>query len=98
MMTEVEFDVRNACDLGSLRAGVAVSSFMMHELPTEAHVHVHVVRSLLECTRQACGQVWIMDIDTTYVPSAAMLAGEPYVEAYINEIDDNLALQALRKT
>lgn len=88
-MKEVEFDVRNACDVGTLCAGVAVSSFMMHELPTEAHVDV--VRSLLECTRQPGGQVWIMDIDTTYVPSPAMLSGEPYVEAYIDQIDGTMS-------
>lgn len=88
-MGNVEFEVQNACDVGSLTADIAVSSFMMHELPVEAHEDV--LHALLECTKQRRGEAWIMDIDTTYSPSAAMLSGEPYVEAYLSSIDHTMS-------
>ena len=63
----------------------AVASFVMHELPAEAHEGI--VRSLAEATRATRGSVWVVDIHPAYEPSAPMLWGEPFLLAYLASCD-----------
>lgn len=85
----VTFEVANGCDLSNSSSGLAVASFVMHELPTEAHEDL--LQTMLLATEGATdGQVWIADIELTYTPSRAMLAGEPYIAEYLANFNETI--------
>ena len=90
-----DFTVGNGIDLHRLPLGkvdVAVASFVAHEMPRSAH------RRLLRSMNRAApsGDVVVVDIAPTYQPSTPMLAGEPFVEAYIETIEETIAQEAER--
>ena len=62
-------------------AAFVVACMVFHELPTRAH------REMLRAWTARFAEVWVVDIDPSYTPSAAMLSGEPYVLEYLACID-----------
>jgi len=58
--------------------------FGFHEIPQEARV---LILENIKNNLKDDGKVLIVDIDTSYKPSKAMLSGEPYVECYLKNID-----------
>lgn len=80
----VRYQVQNAVDVDE-PVDVAVACMLFHELP--ANAQTDVLRAMERCTRKSNGQLWVVDLDTDYVPSNTMLAGEPYVPAYLEGID-----------
>lgn len=65
---------------------VAIVCMVLHEMPTVAHEEL--LFALSEVTKNKSGEVWLVDIDPSYEPSMSMLAGEPYVNAYLKNIED----------
>jgi ubiquinone/menaquinone biosynthesis C-methylase UbiE len=61
---------------------VVTCFFGTHEMPREARSRV--LRNALRIARK---KVIFVDIDPTYEPSEAMLAGEPYILEYLKNID-----------
>jgi SAM-dependent methyltransferase len=82
----------NGADVQARRADAAICTMVFHELPCCAHVDV--LEAMIAATELAQGDVWLVDIDPTYEPSAQMLAGEPYVPEYLATIDATLARTA----
>ena len=58
--------------------------FGFHEIPQEARV---LILENIKNNLKDDGKALIVDIDTSYKPSKAMLSGEPYVECYLKNID-----------
>ena len=56
--------------------------FSFHEMPSYAHRNI--ISNAMRITKN---KIIIVDISTDYKPSKLMLAGEPYVEDYIQSID-----------
>lgn len=83
------FTVLNAAALPDHFSGmdVAVACMLVHELPHNAHADLIV--AMLNATH-ADGEVWVVDIDPSYIPSPMMLTGEPYVQEYIRTFEDTL--------
>jgi SAM-dependent methyltransferase len=65
-------------------AAACVVCMVMHELPPVAHV------DLLNACRIVANEVWVIDIDPDYIPSAPMLSGEPYVERYLACVEETV--------
>ena len=61
---------------------VVTCMFATHEMPRKARLNV-----LRNAKRIARKRVVFVDIDTDYVPSEAMLSGEPYVLEYQRNVD-----------
>jgi len=64
---------------------IAVVCMVMHEMPGIAHREL--LESLSRATKHDSGEIWIIDIHPSYEPSRSMLAGEPYILAYLANID-----------
>ena len=78
----------NGVDAAQYDVDVAVACMVMHELPTVAHEQV--LDAMLEATEKRNGEVWVVDIDPSYVPKASMLAGEPYVPDYLLNFESTI--------
>ena len=91
----VRFDRANVVDAHRLGAApgtcVSLVGFVAHEMPRSAHRRL--VRSLC---RASAGDLWVVDIDPHYEPTAAFLSGEPFVEAYFAQFDQTLREEARR--
>lgn len=61
--------------------------FGFHEIPQEARLII--LKNIKENLKDD-GQMLIVDIDTSYIPSESMLSGEPYVLDYIENIDNDI--------
>lgn len=83
-VADVSLEQLNAVDITQC-SDVSIVCMMFHELPPTAQVQI--LTTLLNCTR---GDVWIVDLDPSYVPSMAMLSGEPYVSSYLETIEATL--------
>ena len=59
--------------------------FAFHEIPY--HGREKILNNAYNNARKS---IIIMDISTDYNPSASMLLGEPYLEDYLNRIEDQL--------
>jgi hypothetical protein len=81
--------VENGADVLKHTANVVVMCMVLHELPKAAHVEI-LDSMLLAATEE----VWLVDIDPSYQPSSPMLAGEPYVPSYLEEIEGTIADRA----
>lgn len=81
------YKVQNAIDVDAT-ADVAMACMLFHELPRNAQLDV--LHSMHDCVREANGAVWVVDIDPQYVPSRAMLAGEPYMPSYLESISETM--------
>jgi SAM-dependent methyltransferase len=64
---------------------VAIVCMVMHEMPEVAHREL--LSSLCRATKDASGEIWIVDIHPSYEPSWSMLTGEPYILTYLANID-----------
>lgn len=84
------FYVANGCDVGNESFGTVLSTFLMHELPTRAHVEI--LQAMMRTVAESAtgGQVWIVDIDLSYTPSALMRTGEPFIDDYLFNFDATL--------
>ena len=89
----VPFSVLNAADTGKTFANpgvdIAIACMLAHELPQNAHYEL--LGNMLKATRAVTGDVWIVDIDPSYTPSAMMLSGEPYILDYLGTFEDTIA-------
>lgn len=95
-VSDADFWVENAVDVGNRSADVAIACMLAHELPPVAHVEL--VDAMLNATYDSeNGLVLILDIDPAYKPSLAMLMGEPYVLEYQRTIEDTLRSCADRR-
>lgn len=83
------FTVLNAAALPEQFSGIdiAVACMLVHELPQNAHADL--ILAMLNATH-ADGEVWVADIDPSYIPSPMMLTGEPYVQEYIRTFEGTL--------
>jgi len=61
--------------------------FAFHEMPQKARKII-----IKNAINNSKGKVCIMDICPTYNPSPSMLLGEPYLEDYLNNIDNDLKI------
>jgi len=59
--------------------------FSLHEIPQNARKII-----IKNAINNARGKVCIMDICPSYYPSSSMLLGEPYLEDYLNNIENDL--------
>ena len=59
--------------------------FAFHEIPQKARKII-----IKNAINNSKGKVCIMDICPTYNPSPSMLLGEPYIEDYLNSIENDL--------
>ncbi|MAR05819.1 MAG: hypothetical protein CL862_01770 [Cyanobium sp. NAT70] len=86
----VPFSVVNAADAGQVFSDpgvdVAIACMLAHELPRGAHYEL--LGNMLEATRERAGSVWIVDIDPSYSPSAAMRSGEPFIDEYLATFEE----------
>tara|TARA_Y100000991_G_scaffold29744_1_gene18736 strand:- start:77 stop:721 length:645 start_codon:yes stop_codon:yes gene_type:complete len=60
-------------------------AFVLHEQSQRRRLRI-LHNALRICTQQ----VVVMDIDPSYTPSALMRAGEPYVDSYLNNIEEDI--------
>ena len=85
---DTNFIVGNSEDWGkSYSYDIVTCMFGFHEMPRSARLKV-----IENCIRVAGEKVVIIDIDPTYIPSAFMLSGEPYILDYIKHIDCDMKL------
>ena len=66
--------------------------FAFHEIPTHGHEKI-----LKNCIRVAKKEIIIVDISTNYKPSNMMLSGEPYINDYLNNIDETMYNYGFKK-
>ena len=59
----------------------ATLAFVTHEMPRTARLNA------MHNALKIAPLVYVMDIDTSYTPSAAMLTGEPYISNYLEFMD-----------
>ena len=67
---------------------LVVACMLFHEVPSRAHAELW--KAMRDATAPG-GCAWIIDIDTSYRPSAAMEYGEPYLHEYLRDVDRILA-------
>lgn len=72
---------------------VATIAFAFHEMPRRARL-----RTLRNALRIARRRVIVVDICPTYVPSRAMLTGEPYMLDYLRHVDRDLLWPLKKQT
>jgi ubiquinone/menaquinone biosynthesis C-methylase UbiE len=61
--------------------------FALHEIPQEARL---IILENIKKNLNDDGKMLIVDIDTSYIPSESMLSGEPYVQDYLKNIDEDI--------
>lgn len=88
LFPEKEFDVGDGeeWNCGESKYDVVTMMYLFHEAPQEGRLR------LLERAKElAREKVIIVDISPEYIPSASMLAGEPYILNYLSNINDDLS-------
>lgn len=71
---------------------IVTCMFAFHEIPEEGHKKI-----LNNALRISKNKVIIVDISTDYKPSKLMLAGEPYILDYIQNIDELMKKYSFEK-
>jgi ubiquinone/menaquinone biosynthesis C-methylase UbiE len=61
--------------------------FSLHEIPQEFRI---IILENIKKNLKDDGKMLIVDIDTSYIPSESMLSGEPYVQDYLKNIDNDV--------
>lgn len=81
------FEVGDAEDWGDDDSfDAATISFVLHEAPADGRARI-----LSNALRIAPNLLCIIDICPTYRPSRTMLAGEPFLEEYLENVDSDVA-------
>lgn len=79
--------VKNVVDT-NIACDVAIVSMVLHEMPQVAHVET--IEVLAKCIAFH-GEIWLIDIDPNYTPSTSMISGEPYVQDYLENIEETIS-------
>lgn len=85
---DVDFRLANGVHARLFDVDVCITSFLMHELPSNAHVSL--LSSMVDSIEKKNGTVYIIDIDPTYTPSMSMESGEPFVHDYLENFDKTI--------
>ena len=80
--------VQNGVDAYKYNTDLVITSFMMHEMPSSAHIEV--IDSSLKAIEKNNGELWIVDIDLSYRPSYLMRLGEPYIMNYLSNFSNTI--------
>lgn len=90
-----EDDAQTISNIRADHYDIATCCMVFHELPTLAHRAM--VRSMLRATEARQGEVWIVDIEPVgYTATEQMLRGEPFLENYLQTIEDTIVEEARR--